>query len=197
MIRALRSPVRPAAALLLLVVLIAGCARQEPLPKLFPVPDTALVDQDGRDVRLSQYNGNVTVYTFIFTNCAGICPLMTQKMRALVRDVDPEQPVRFVSISVDPVRDTPEALRAYAERIGRDPRWTFLRGEGDTVIDLSQKGFKLAAGMEVESGAEPILHSPRFVLVDRTGMIRGYYDSLISGEVEKLEGDIAMLVREG
>ncbi|HUF16471.1 MAG TPA: SCO family protein [Thermoanaerobaculia bacterium] len=182
--------------ILLITIVLASCTRQEPLPRLYPVPDTALVDQDGRDVHLSEYNGYVTVYAFIFTNCAGICPLMTQKMRSIVKEVDPDAPVRFVSISVDPVRDTPEALRAYAERVGRDPRWKFLRGEGDTVIDLSQKGFKLAAGMEIESGAEPILHSPRFVLVDRTGMIRGYYDSLASEDVEKLERHIKALVRE-
>ena len=177
-------------------VLLAACAREEPLPKLYPVPDTRMVDQDGSEMMLAELNGSVTVYNFIFTNCAGICPLMTQKMRALVRDIDPELPVRFVSISVDPERDTPEALREYAEKVGKDPRWVYLRADGDTVIELSQKGFKLAAGTSVEPGAEPILHSPRFVLVDREGMIRGYYDSASRESLDQLRRDIEILVKE-
>jgi protein SCO1/2 len=104
--------------------------------------------------------------------------------------------VRFISISVDPERDSPEVLRKYAERAGKDPRWIYLRADSSTVIDLSQKGFKLAAGSSVEPGAEEILHSPRFVLVDKQGMIRGYYDSTTSEDLEKLRRHIAMLVRE-
>lgn len=187
---------RPHFPAFLLLIFLAACAREEPLPKLYPVPDTRMVDQNGKDMTLAELHGSVTVYNFIFTNCAGICPLMTQKMRSLVRDIDPDVPVRFVSISVDPERDTPEVLRAYAERAGTDPRWIYLRADGETVIDLSQKGFKLAAGTSVEPGAEEILHSPRFVLVDRESMIRGYYDSTSSESLEELRRDIVRLAKE-
>ena len=54
--------------------------------------------------------------------------------------------MRFVSISVDPIRDTPEVLRGYAMYARNDPRWMFLTGDRKTIVDLSVKGFKLAAG---------------------------------------------------
>ncbi|MGZ5455354.1 MAG: SCO family protein [Thermoanaerobaculia bacterium] len=67
-------------------------------------------------------------------------------MRALTPMVDKDAPVRFVSISVDPARDTPAVLSQYAARVRNDPRWTFLTGDRDAIVDLSVKGFKLSAG---------------------------------------------------
>ena len=105
-----------------------GCHHESDLPRLFPVPDTTLVAETGKPLNLRQLKGNVVVYDFIFTNCAGTCPMMTQQMRKLTRKIDKDAAVRFVSISVDPARDTPQVLRDYASRFRNDPRWTFLTG---------------------------------------------------------------------
>ncbi|MEO6486474.1 MAG: SCO family protein, partial [Thermoanaerobaculia bacterium] len=110
------------------------------------MPNAALIDENGKAVALDSMKGHVTVYDFIFTNCSGICPIMSKSMQALTTKVPKDAPVRFVSISVDPARDTPEVLRTYAKRFRNDDRWVFLTGDRDTIVNLSVKGFKLAAG---------------------------------------------------
>ena len=159
----------------LLIVAAAACQPKPELPKLYPVPNAQLIDETGRAVPLDALKGNVTVYNFIFTNCTGICPIMTNNMRALTPKIDKDAPVRFVSISVDPMRDTPAVLAAYAKRNRNDPRWTFLTGDRDAIVDLSVKGFKLAAG-DPMPGGEALLHSGKFAVADKEGIIRGYYD---------------------
>src|SRR4051812_35504527 len=70
-----------------------ACAPKPDLPKLFPVPPTTLVDERGDHVSLETLKGNVVVYDFIFTNCQGTCPIMTNNMRALTPLVDKDAPV--------------------------------------------------------------------------------------------------------
>jgi protein SCO1/2 len=174
-------------ALAILIVLAAACAPKPELPKLYPVPNTTLIDETGRSVQLDSMKGSVTVYNFIFTNCAAICPIMTNNMRAVTPKIDKDAPVRFVSISVDPTRDTPAVLAAYAKQHRNDPRWTFLTGDLGAIVNLSINGFKLAANNPAP-GAEPLLHSGKFAVVDKNGIIRGYYegtDGTVADEVVK------------
>jgi len=122
--------------------------------------------------------------------------MMTRHMHKLVESVDEEAPVRFVSISVDPRRDTPEVLRSYAERAGPDPKWLFVTGDPKTIVDVSRNGFKLAADSEIEPGTEALLHSTKFVLADRKGRIRGYYEAASSQERSQLQSDLKSLILE-
>jgi protein SCO1/2 len=176
-------------ALSLALVLLAACAPKPDLPKLYPVPPTTLVNERGERVSLDTLKGNVVVYDFIFTSCRGTCPIMTNNMRALTPLVDKDAPVRFVSISVDPAHDTPAVLSQYAARVRNDPRWTFLTGDRHIIVDLSVKGFKLTAG-DPMPGGEPLLHSSKFAVADKQGIIRGYYDAA-DGTVPK---DVATVV---
>ena len=146
-------------------------------------------------MKLSDLHGKVAIYDFIFTSCRGMCPTMTKTMQELYEGTPEGWPVRFVSISVDPVHDTPAVLAAYAKPFRRNKRWLFLTGNRDDIIRLSVDGFKLAAGAP-GSPQEPILHSSRFVLVDRNGWIRGYYDSLDKAAMERLQQDVRLLVSE-
>jgi len=180
-----------------LVFLLAlfACAPRPELPQLFPVPNASLIDETGKPVQLDSMKGSVTVYDFIFTNCAATCPIMTNNMRALTPLVKKDAPVRFVSISVDPTRDTPAVLANYAKRVRNDPRWTFLTGERQTVIDLSVKGFKLAAG-DPAPGGEALLHSSRFAVADKSGVIRGYYDAMDGTAPEQVAKVVEQLLDE-
>lgn len=179
-----------------LLLLAVTCSPYEsPLPRLFEVPEARLIADDGSSLELSSLRGSVVVYDFVFTNCEGACPLMMKQMQGLMGGFAPSDGVRFVSLSVDPERDTPERLREFAAKVRNDPRWTFATGGPGDVLRLSVDGFKLAAG-EAGSEAEPILHSSRFVLVDRTGWIRGYYDSTQPAEMKKLVSDAKDLLKE-
>lgn len=180
---------------ILLPVLIVACERESELPKLYRVPSIELVSDRGKRVHLDELRGSAVVFDFIFTSCSGICPAMSARMSELQRDIDRSLPVRFVSVSVDPARDTPEVLNSYARKFRHDDRWIFLTGPRESVIALSIDGFKLAAG-DALPGGEPILHSSRFVLVDRKGMVRGYYDSGDPDAMKKLRGDLVDLANE-
>ncbi|HXG57398.1 MAG TPA: SCO family protein [Thermoanaerobaculia bacterium] len=177
-------------------LLLAACAHESDLPRLFRVPDAALVADSGRPLRLSEMSGYVTVYDFIFTSCAGTCPVMNDTMRRLTERIDPAKKVRFVSISVDPERDTPEVLREYARNLRKDDRWIFATGGRDEIIRLSIEGFKLAAGGPPQSAAEPILHSTKFAVADRDGWIREYYSGTDPDAVEHLAATVDGLLRE-
>jgi protein SCO1/2 len=187
-----------ARSLLLFLPLLStfvACQPKPELPKLFPVPDVKLVDETGRAVSLGSMKGKVTVYDFIFTNCVGSCPIMTNNMRALTPKVEKDAPVRFVSISVDPTRDTPAVLAAYAKRTRNDPRWTFLTGNRDDIVKLSVQGFKLSAG-DPMPGGEALLHSSKFAVADKNGVIRGYYDAADGTVPDQVAAVVAQLVDE-
>ena len=188
--------IRHLASVALLVLLHAGCAeRAEPLPVLYPVPDTPLVADDGTPTSTADLRGEVVIYDFIFTRCGATCPMMTRAMKKLTGEFDADEQIRFASVSVDPAHDTPAVLSEYAAKHREDRRWVFLTGERDDIIGLSVDGFKLAAG-EPGEGLEPILHSTKFILVDRDGQIRAYYDGGDPEEMERLAADAKRLLRE-
>jgi len=104
--------------------------------------DLPVVTQDGTTMRFYSdvLKGQVVLINFIFTSCQDACPLITTKL-VQAREALPEElryKVRFVSLSVDTERDTPEAMKKFAEKLGADqPNWLFLTGEKsnlDTII---------------------------------------------------------------
>jgi cytochrome oxidase Cu insertion factor (SCO1/SenC/PrrC family) len=148
-----------------------------PLPVLGEVPDFSLIEANGQPLRRRDLQGRVWIASFIFTHCAGTCPIMTFHMKKLQAELPARDDLRLVSFTVDPDRDTPEVLQAYAKREGADTtRWLFLTGEKKPIHELAQKGFRLAVAEGQGSEEEPILHSTKFVLVDKQARIRGYYD---------------------
>ncbi|HSB63425.1 MAG TPA: SCO family protein, partial [Thermoanaerobaculia bacterium] len=159
------------------------------LPKHGRVPDFAFVSESGRPVSARDLEGKVWIADFIFTRCGGTCPAMSQRMADLAEALKDAPRVVFVSFDVDPEHDSLADLATYSRQHGADPgRWTFLRGERPAVRALAGEGFKLAVVDGRADDPEPILHSSHFVLVDGRREIRGYYDGLEAGAVEKLAG---------
>ena len=121
--------------------------------------------------------------------------MLTARMAAVHQEFAREDRVRFVSITTDPVADTPAALRDYATRFKADARWSFLTGDKATIWNLCQTGFKLSV-VESPNGPEPITHSSRLVLVDKTGAVRGTYDGVGDDGPKKIIEDIRRLLAE-
>jgi protein SCO1 len=162
------------------------------------VPDFSLTERNGRDVSLAQLRGKIWIADFIYTSCTDTCPLQTATMAKLQQAYAGKPAVQFVSITVDPERDTPQVLAQYADKFQADPaRWYFLTGPRDPIMRLIQQGFHLAvmsAPADTDtSGTIP--HSPRFVLVDKEARIRGYYDSREPAGLVRLKNDIDTLVK--
>ncbi len=116
---------------------------------------------------------------------------MTDQMASLQKELPLE--IHLVSMTVDPARDIPAVLQQYADRYGADPaRWHFLTGPEKTLRELIHQGFRLGYA-EGGGPEEPIVHSQRFVLVDSSLNIRGYYDSTEPEAVARLVRDARTL----
>lgn len=179
-------------------LLVCGCGEDEPpLPEMVPISDFTLVDQSGAELSSRALRGKVWVADMMFTSCPEICPVMSTHMANLHRRVTHPE-VRFVSISVDPAVDTPEVLREYASRYGADTsRWSFLTGSPEDVERVVYRSFRLPMGerMDRDDGTYDILHTARFLLVDRRMTMRGLYETDRAG-LDRLEHDIARLLEE-
>jgi cytochrome oxidase Cu insertion factor (SCO1/SenC/PrrC family) len=115
----------------------------EGLQVFYTLPDFSLVAGDRRPVTRADLLGKVWVANFIYTHCTDTCPLQSARMADLQKEfTDPA--LRFLSISVDPARDTPAVLTAYAARFGAGERWWFLTGEKAPIYRLVQEGFHLS-----------------------------------------------------
>jgi protein SCO1 len=155
-------------------------------------PTWSLVDQSERTVRSSMFEGKIILADFIYTHCTDICPQLSLSMGAVQERLLAEgllgHEVQLLSFTTDPARDTPDLLRAYAARHNADPdAWRFLTGPEATLVPLIVEGFRLGvqalppatAGSNdshTNTASYEVMHSGRFVLIDRQGHIRAYFD---------------------
>ena len=163
------------------------------------VPDFTLTNQFGQTVSLSNLLGQVWVGDVIFTTCPMSCERMTQRMRALQKEISAGARVKFVSLTVNPLFDTPPVLKRYAERHEVDQsRWHFLTGLKTNVYDLGINGLKFAV-LDNTNRTIPedlFLHSTQFVLVDKHGKIRAYFEGTDEEERKQLFRAVKKLARE-
>jgi cytochrome oxidase Cu insertion factor (SCO1/SenC/PrrC family) len=114
------------------------------LPRLWEVPDFALIERSGQSVTRADLLGKVWIASIIFTRCAEECPLVSNHMARLQATFAAEPDVRLVSITVDPAYDTPEVLTRYAQSFAAQPqRWLFLTGDKAMIYRLVREGFRL------------------------------------------------------
>jgi protein SCO1/2 len=177
------------AALLLFIYL-------EPKPVelnvLGQVNDFHLINSEGQSVSLKDLKGKVWVADFFFTTCGNICPMMTGHMSRLHNLFKPYADVKLVSFSVNPENDSPQALKAYANKFHADTnRWLFLTGTREEITKVAVESFKMG---DIH---EPIFHSSYFTLVDKEGKIRGYYDSTDPKNVDKVISNLKQLLKSG
>src|SRR6266853_1395300 len=171
------------------------------------VPDFALVERSGRTVTLPDLRGAVWLANFIYTQCTETCPLQSAEVARLQREFAGARDLRLVSITVDPGHDTAATLAAYAARYGADhDRWLFLTGSKAAIYMLARDGFRLgvsdAGATQARSRFRPlggpslafashgsrglVMHSSRFVLVDRNARIRAYHRTDDSDSLKRL-----------
>lgn len=158
------------------------------LPALGNIPEFQMTDQNGQAFGRDDMLGHITIVDFFFTSCPGVCPVLNGNMAELYRKLKGSDQVHFMSVSVDPDRDSLAALRAYAEKMGVDDnRWVFLRAPLPEVVQLCEKGFMMPAENL------PMGHTTRFTLVDPQGRIRGYYDGMDQTSIKVLLGHLRLL----
>jgi protein SCO1/2 len=160
-----------------LVLLTTMWLTTSPLADIGPTPPVSLTDASGRPFTLSSLRGKAVIVSFIYTTCNGSCPATTGNLYRVQQALREAgiwgTQVEFVSISLDPVRDTPEVLAQYAKVFGADPdAWHFLTGPTDRVAKVIA-----AWGMWARVGPSGVLdHPSRVFLVDPRGRQREIYN---------------------
>lgn len=170
------------------------------------IDDFELLDQHGnRFTRADLANGDrYTVLDFTFTHCTTACPIMNGSMLRIY-DSMRDRPVQFISVSVDPVNDTPERLREHAGNLGVDgSRWKFLHGDHAVIMRIAESlGFRLTPDPSMviplpEGGSMVnIIHPTRFVLFGPDGAIIDSYRGMEEADVDRLIVELGELTRGG
>jgi protein SCO1/2 len=167
---------------LIVVILVISIAfirsRQGPkLPVFNQVTDFTLTNQNNQAVSLADLRGEVWIADVIFTRCQMQCLLMTKNMVQLQTQLPG---VKFVSLTADPGFDTSEVLKTYAQRFNAGENWIFLTGLKSNVYSVAINGLKLAVDdvkpEERENINDLFIHSKQFILVDKKGRVRGWFD---------------------
>ena len=186
----------------ILAAFINSTGQRSKLPVLGSVKPFTLTNQLGDATTLQDLKGKVWVADIIFALCPGPCPKMTEEMSKLQSAFDAKRPLRFVTLTTHPEHDTPKVLKTYSEKFSADPsRWYFLTGpKRELLANLAIGSLKLSAVEKEETLQESendlFIHTTMFVLVDKAGKIRGYYESLEPGFQEKIRADINSLLPE-
>ena len=161
------------------------------LKSIKQVPNFSLINQNGDSFTEKKLKNKISIVDFIFTNCPGPCPIMSNNMSELYKSYASVNQVQFISITVDPDNDNTSKLKKYAKSYGvYDKRWQFLTSDIKKIKTLKQEGFMLYAG------ELPQAHAIKFILIDEKGNIRQYYDGTDDASMAVLRKDINLLLKE-
>jgi protein SCO1/2 len=163
------------------------------------VGDFRFTDQDSNFITKEDVKGKIYVVEYFFTTCKGICPKMNENMTRVYQAFRGNNDVMILSHTVDPKKDTVQAMKAYSLRFEADPKqWKFLTGDKKELYDMARYGYLVTASddtaaVDIQSD---FIHTDRFVLVDRDGRIRGQYEGTNSGSVGQMINDMNALLKE-
>jgi protein SCO1/2 len=177
--------------------LLPGCSyagEGEALPRIGPAPAFTLTTQEGTPLSLQDLRGKIVALTFIYAACADTCPLLTAKMAGLQARLGTDFGARvfFVSVTVDPERDTPAVLKHYAQAHGANPTgWAFLTGTPAQIRQVTRHYgiyYKKLPRGDVD-------HTFLTSLIDHRGTLRVQYLG-VRFDPEELLRDLQSLVQE-
>ncbi len=164
----------------------------------------SLTNQQGKKINFENLKGKIIVADFFFTHCPTICPPMTKNMKRLQESINNGQRVgdktnkliHFLSFSIDSERDSVERLKYWADRFQINPeKWWLLTGDKKKIYDFALNEVKL--GVQDGEGIDTnFVHSSKFVLIDSSRYVRGFYDGLDSISLARLSEDIVKLTME-
>ena len=168
--------------------------QQQPLPKIALAPEFSLTSQDGSQVTLADFRGKVVAVTFIYTLCTSTCPVLTPTMSFVQDQLGPNfgTKIAFVSITVDPERDTPQVLKEYAHAFGANlAGWAFLTGTPDAIRDVTRRYGVFAS----KTANGDVDHTFLTSIVDPSGILRVQYVG-VRFDPDELRRDLLSLLQE-
>ena len=160
------------------------------------VKNINFTNQLGKKVSLDDLHGKIIVVNFFFTHCPSICPGLSRNMKRLQDSyIKNDSIVQFLSVSIDPVRDTVARLRAYADRFNANhDSWWFVTGDKKEIYDFAIKEMKANVADVGADTAFP--HTENFFLLDTNRIIRGWYNGFDTVKLAQLAKDIPTIMLE-
>lgn len=140
------------------------------------IADFAFTNQNGKTITQDDYKGKIYVADFFFTTCPTICPIMTDNMAWLQDKIKNMPDVMLLSHSVTPDTDTPAVLKEYGKKKGViDSKWNLVTGDKKDIYYIARKSY-LAVKTGSTKELYDMVHTENFILVDKEGRIRGFYN---------------------
>jgi protein SCO1/2 len=161
------------------------------------IPDFAFVNQLGDTVTQDDFADKVYVANFFFTACPSTCPPMMENLTKVQKAFKQNDRVALLSHTVDPKRDTVEALQEYAEEYGVNAdQWDLVTGNKTPLYNMARNGYDVVSLEGSGRGPAGFVHSSKVILVDRQQRIRGYYDGTEESAIDRLIKDIRFLLKK-
>lgn len=165
------------------------------------VPSFSFINQYGKEISNKDFEGKVYVVEFFFTTCPTICPRMNANLVQIQNEFKDFENFGVASFTINPEHDTPDVLKAYADKYGiTNPNWHLMTGNKESIYKLSNNGFNLYTAEE-DTAAGGFEHSGNFALIDKNGFIRSrkdefgnpiiYYRGIVS-EAEEMDEEGVM-----
>jgi protein SCO1/2 len=182
--------------LIISILLLSACGQNDIKDALnWPVKDFTFTDQNNKQFGSKDLKGKIWISDFIYTSCTDICPPMTANLVKLQEMIKQKglKNVEFVSFSVDPTVDNPQALQAFAKKFGADTKtWTFLTGYSQkTIENFALQNYK-ALVKKPETG-DQVIHGIDFYLVGPDGKIKKEYPGIKDVPFDQIINDIKTL----
>ncbi|AEH00998.1 SCO family protein [Lacinutrix sp. 5H-3-7-4] len=163
--------------------------------KYHKIADFSLTNQNGKTITQNNYKGKIYVADFFFTTCQTICPIMTDHMRDIQKEIINDDDIMLLSHSVTPVKDSVAQLKKYAKLKGvNDAKWNLVTGDKKQIYELARKSY-LAVKSVGNGDQYDMIHTENFMLIDKKRQIRGFYDGTDPEAISKLIKDIEKLKR--
>ena len=164
--------------------------------KYHKIADFSLINQNGDTITQETYKDKIYVADFFFTTCQTICPIMTDNMVDIQKEIKNDDEVMLLSHSVTPKIDSVAQLKRYAIKKGViDSKWNLVTGDKGEIYRLARKSYLAVKddGMPDDYG---MVHTENFMLIDKKRQIRGYYDGTKKDEIKRLLQDLKTLKKE-
>lgn len=161
--------------------------------KYHTISDFSLTNQNGETITQDNYKDKIYVADFFFTTCQTICPIMTDHMYQIQKEIVGDDDVMLLSHSVTPVKDSVPVLKAYAKKKGViDRKWNLVTGDKKQIYQLARKSY-LAVKEGGNGDIYDMIHTENFLLIDKKRQIRGFYDGTKQEDIQQLLEDIKTL----
>jgi len=164
--------------------------------KYHTIANFSLTNQNGKTITQDAYKDKIYVADFFFTTCQTICPIMTDHMYKIQKEILNDDDVMLLSHSVTPKIDSVAQLKRYALKKGvNDAKWNLVTGDKKQIYELARKSY-MAVKTEGNGDAYDMVHTENFMLIDKKRQIRGYYDGTKPEDITRLIEDIKVLKKE-